>query len=589
MAKELWNDLMYNEVLQSDGFVVDFAICTTYSLDMPTLLSVPFILGAMGELTDRAMHAPHILLEAINKASGRFAVFCNAGCIAVPRTASKVYSLLEKSVVQIALSAQGRGFVNFHPKVWIVKETNPDTGEVRIKLVVLSRNLTMSSDLDVVCELSGTVATHSATRKSKKKHSPLIDFLSWLREQAHEKRITRNIDDISECIDRIEEFDLSDSSFDDYDFFPMGIDGYNGFEQWKNDESLRSFGNILVISPFVDVETLKEIARPELASSKTLITRYDSITNEMLPLFKDGVYAVKDILTDANEKETVVDIHEKVYFVNAVGYNYLYLGSTNATKNGFGRNVEFLLRLRFAMNKTSYNSFRSELINDSRDCMFEQVTAVADEPKKSENATDELLLRQAISAIYKARVEECGKKYDITLQCKKHIADSAVFIAPLGCEGLEVKLEDGVCFKNLDLLSLTELYVIRANGLSRVIKIDTIDLPEADRDQAIFRSIINTKSKFINYLAFMLAESPEEYLLESAELEKKLASGGNVQQEQILSVSLYEDMVRATYRTPELIADFRRIIDTADKEVIPDNLDAMYRQFEIALKRIKRL
>lgn len=30
MAEALWNDIVYTDVLQSDGFVVDYAVCTTY-------------------------------------------------------------------------------------------------------------------------------------------------------------------------------------------------------------------------------------------------------------------------------------------------------------------------------------------------------------------------------------------------------------------------------------------------------------------------------------------------------------------------------------------------------------------------------
>ena len=138
MADTLWNDIVYTEVMQSDGFVVDYAICTTYSLDMPTLLSVPFMLGTMAELTEDTMRSPHFILEAINRSADKFAVFCNAGCIAVPQANSKLYSLLEHSVVQVTLPNKGNGYVNFHPKLWVIKETNPETGEKQIKLVVLS-------------------------------------------------------------------------------------------------------------------------------------------------------------------------------------------------------------------------------------------------------------------------------------------------------------------------------------------------------------------------------------------------------------------------------------------------------------------
>ena len=74
------------------------------------------------------MRSPHLILETINQSAGKFAVFCNAGCIAIPQANSKVYSLLEQSVVQVTLQAKGGGFINFHPKVWIIKETNPNTG-----------------------------------------------------------------------------------------------------------------------------------------------------------------------------------------------------------------------------------------------------------------------------------------------------------------------------------------------------------------------------------------------------------------------------------------------------------------------------
>ena len=71
----LWNDIVYTDVMQSDGFVVDYAVLTTYSLDMSSLLSVPFMLGALTDLTEAAMRAPHLVLEAVNRSAGKFTVF----------------------------------------------------------------------------------------------------------------------------------------------------------------------------------------------------------------------------------------------------------------------------------------------------------------------------------------------------------------------------------------------------------------------------------------------------------------------------------------------------------------------------------
>ena len=247
MADALWNDIVYTDVLQSDGFVIDYAVCTTYSLDMPSLLSVPFMLGTMTDLTETAMHSPHLILETINQSAGKFAVFCNAGCMVVPQANSKVYSLLEQSIVQVTLQAKGGGFVNFHPKVWIIKETNPDTDAQQIKLIVLSRNLTGSNDLDVVCELIGKIGTKPATRKAQVKHTPLVDFLTWLIAKAGNRTIRKNMHSICKDIDYIERFDLTDSPFEDYEFFPMGIPGYDGytkcFEQSMLNHAAEMFGH----------------------------------------------------------------------------------------------------------------------------------------------------------------------------------------------------------------------------------------------------------------------------------------------------------------------------------------------------------
>ena len=137
MAESLWNDIMYTDVLQSDDFVVDYAVCTTYSMDLPTLLSVPFMLGALSDMPEDVIQSSYMVLEAINRAAGKFTVFCNAGCIAVPGANSKIYSLLEQSVVQVMLDQSEKGFVNFHPKVWVIKETNHDAGDSQRELIVM--------------------------------------------------------------------------------------------------------------------------------------------------------------------------------------------------------------------------------------------------------------------------------------------------------------------------------------------------------------------------------------------------------------------------------------------------------------------
>ena len=567
MADTLWNDIIYTDVLQSDGFVIDYAVCTTYSLDMPSLLSVPFMLGTMSDLTEKAMRSPHLILETINQSADKFAVFCNAGCIAVPQANSKVYSLLEHCVVQVTLQAKGNGFVNFHPKVWIIKETNLDTGTQQIKLIVLSRNLTGSNDLDVVCELIGKIGAKPATRKAQGKHAPLVDFLTWLIAKAGNRSIRKNMRSICNDINYIERFDITDSPFEDYEFFPMGIPGYDGYTKCFEQSMLSNAAEMLVISPFLDKNILKQMVSCSPGAKKTLITRHDSVTKEVINLFNDGVYTPKEVLTDKVEKDVAVDLHEKVYFIRRYdgnsSYNHLYLGSTNATMNGFRRNVEFLLHLKFAPYKSD---------------------------SEKEDVTNELMLRRAISAIQLARVTSNDGSYTVTIQCQTNrMPSEPVFLYPLGCDGKEQVLADGLTFKDMALDSLTEFYTIRIGDLRRLIKIQTEGIPIDERDKAIFRSFINTKGKFINYLAFMLTDEVEQYILESQQLEKELANDKASSLEQQISTSLYEDMVKMTYKDPDRIASIRQIVEKADETVIPDHFMEMYNTFENVIKQIKRL
>ena len=351
---------------------------------------------------------------------------------------------------------------------------------------------------------------------------------------------------------------------------------------------------MIVISPFVDMKVLNKMVSCAPNAKKTLITRHSSINPQFIDMFNDGVYAPKEVLTDKVEKDVSVDLHEKVYFVRRyegnLSYNHLYLGSTNATANGFGRNVEFLLHLQFAPYKSSYDKYRSELINDTKECLFEKVESIPDEDLTKDDVNDELMLRSAIAVIQKAVISSTNDDYSVTIHCRQNkLPNRVVHLYPLGCEGKEALLADGMVFTRLSLSNLTEFYVITIGDIKRVIKIATDGMPTEERDNAIFRSFINTKGKFINYLAFMLTDDVEQYLLESQQLDKEISSDKVTHMEQQISTSLYEDMVRMAYTDPDRIASIRQIIEKADEKVIPDQFMDMYNTFENVLKQIKRL
>ena len=222
--------------------------------------------------------------------------------------------------------------------------------------------------------------------------------------------------------------------------------------------------------------------------------------------------------------------------------------------------------------------------------MFEQVLSVPEEDSEKEDVTNELMLRRAISAIQQAQITSNDGNYTITIQCQSNrMPSEPVFLYPLGCDGKEQVLADELTFKDMALDSLTEFYTIRIGDLRRLIKIHTEGMPTDERDKAIFRYFINKEEKFINYLAFMLTEDVEQYILESQQLEKELANNSASSLEQQISTSLYEDMVKMAYKAPERIASIQQIVEKVDKKVIPNHFMEMYNTFKNVLKQIKRL
>ena len=167
--------LSYGELLRPDmGYRLDFAVGMTYSLDLEALLGVPISLGLLEEGDEEQMRSPLYVLEAIRESAGKIALFCNAGSIQLPERIQSVYSLLEESVFQVKRPDKS----SFHPKLWVLKYSSPE-GYTYLKLLVLSRNLTFDTSLDLCVALRGRPG-----RARRKKNQPLADLLAYAAQFA---------------------------------------------------------------------------------------------------------------------------------------------------------------------------------------------------------------------------------------------------------------------------------------------------------------------------------------------------------------------------------------------------------------------
>ena len=167
----------YNIILMPpEGYKLDKAIGTTYSLDLEALTAAAICLGLSGETDSKLMQNSISMLNALQKVSDKIIVFCEAGQIKVPPKPTALSILLEKMVVEVALPKDrqlGR-YPAFHPKTWVLSYVNKD-GDKKYRFVVMSRNLTFDRSWDVSFAMDSSRAV-----RQKKKTKPIINFLDFL-------------------------------------------------------------------------------------------------------------------------------------------------------------------------------------------------------------------------------------------------------------------------------------------------------------------------------------------------------------------------------------------------------------------------
>lgn len=602
MARELMKDLIYGEQLVSDGCKVDFAVGMTYSLNIEAMLTVPLAFGDLGELDSSVKQSPAFLLEGIRRSSDKIALFCNKGGIHVPNETRTIYTLLESSIFEVH---DGNNiFSNFHPKLWLVKETDKE-GNEWLKLSVMSRNLDFSTCLDICCSVRGRIEKRRSMRGALK-HKPLKEMLIWISQFASKTKAEK-VCELAELLDYVDRFQL-DVPFqtedterkedEGYDFFPF-VYGKEEFSSYSEFIQNHLPGDrILVISPFIDLTTLSWLTSrkkdfKDESKNSILITRKEYVTQEVFSMF-DQVWVPNDTMIDNTTSN--VDLHAKMYLTQRtsgddLGYT-LYLGSANATVNAFEKNVEFLLRLHY---KRTTNDRIKELLEEmTSDHKFVPMDAPNPEASNERKSNEkELALKRALGYLKKAVISNNGKEglYDIILSVKGKF-DSTIQIRPLQCKGLWKEIGAQVEFRELPEQLLSEFYVLRIpynedEYKYLVTKVKTAGMPP-DRDESIYQSIVTKKEELVDYVAFMLSDHPSEFFFEQQIMKEsnKYAAGS---ESNSVTMPLYEQLLRTASNNPEQIVEVQKFIKKMKKEIVPEELTKILQMFQNVSKQISEL
>ena len=599
-------DLLYSDLLQpSPGFEVDFAIGVTYSLSFEGLLSVPMAFGMLGEFDETIRQSPAYLLESIRRGSDRFILFCNKGGIQVPQNSQTIYSLFESSIQEVV--DNDKMTANFHPKMWVIREIN-DKDEEQIRLLILSRNLTYSDDIDVIVSMGGRLLPEGRRSKNARRHQPLQWFLSNLADQLpagdKKQQVLRMADDIL----RIERFEMDEPFIDDaYDFFPVWF-GHQAPDTPSLKDILARSERLMIVSPFVDTAMLQHLAARRIKDSyKVLVTRSENISQEVLDTF-DEVYAVNDTMLE--NTVTPVNLHAKLYLTQCWTGDrrghFLYLGSANATNNAFHRNTEMTVAFQFRQTRGErFFAMRDEILgNENRYVRITEPTAIDTTEQRQRELGLEHALKYAMRAIKSATITpgKTNDLYDISLattqkyiqqakrELKRELTDFSIKLRPLQCDQA-IPWDKEMRLTDIYRLHLSEFYVleIRDGELSKraLCKVPTNGMP-AMRDNWIYQSVVDTREKFMNYVALMLSDDPVEMLSMQDFLASENGGSSSAQQAQNYP-QIYEQLLRVAYSSPRMLRDVNELVNRLGANVVPQDFAQMLDKFTSIIKQLERL
>ncbi len=588
MFRPVSDRLDYSKILAPPAeYETVFAVGTTYSLDLDALIGACIALG-LSESTDSALKDnPLYLLEALRKTSDKLLIFCEAGQIKAPGISNRLHLLLEKMVVEIVMQKAK----SFHPKLWLVKYENAEK-DTLYRCVVLSRNLTFDRSWDVSVCIEGKPVSEASIDNTK----PLSDFLIALVKLVNRHDIDKikkkSLLSLSTELQNVE-FQLESKIFSGFSFCPVGIPGYNK----AHSGLFKSYNEMLIISPFLSSNIVSEFNAIALTSPlpNTLITRRtelaklksEAVSKFILFVMKDMVIDGEESLSEGdNDDKQSQDIHAKLYLKTKNSDSELFIGSLNATHSAVNGNIEFMLKLSGKRRNLNVEAFKQDIFGtDERSNPFEQLELKDHDESITQDIENLDLVIKAICRLKSsAKVIETGSEYSVEISLTNYRQNDNVFISPLMKPGMEKNLAAETRFDNLDLLQLSEFYLIRVTGtesiLRRVIKINTENMPDY-RESMIANSIIKNKSDFIQYITFILGDN---YLITMLENTNRSNSFSFNNSEPV--PALYEKMLKAAAHSPGKLDEIKQILELiTDDSKIPDGFKELYDLFMRVVKK----
>ena len=359
---------------------------------------------------------------------------------------------------------------------------------------------------------------------------------------------------------------------------------------------------LIVVSPFLGERFIKELTddgtTPEIS---TLITRRASLTKNIWESFTD-TYGLKTILNndelleESSGSESIAnvpyrDLHAKMYFYRSEGRNMFLTGSANATDQAFNQNVEFMLLLELPPRAVNYESICNELlqVNDNGDSPFEEIEFDEDDNANSETDENEYKLvdrRKLCEKILGAEVQPDGESYTVVIKTDGSV-NEGITIAPLNAKDSAVPLTAETRIAGLSLNQLSNFYVITTSDDKFIKIIETQNMPVAERNKAIFNTIIENKTDFYKMIELILADLPASVV---SQWEMNAIDNSNSSQDgknAYIPKGIYERALEVAVSNNEPFKELKSLIESVSEDKVDSQLVKMLKTFNEALSKIE--
>lgn len=585
------NYIDFGEKLQPPlGYSIDYAVATTYSLDLHALLTIPLAMYYRQKLDSDISEGNFQVLDAIQNIQKHLKIYCQQGKIALPKSVSNsLYSFVEKCVVEIMPTD---AFQSFHPKVWVLrfkKETNDRrVPPIIYRVIVMSRNLTFDNSYDIAFWMQGT-----PKRKVNSKNDSLINLLEDLNSRSRFEH-KRFINDLARV-----RFEIDDP-FIDYSFSNLPINSPHDSIGLNKDYDKR-----LVISPFLSKKMVELLSQK--TKRKLLIfsrrNELDKLPYELIQQIESYYFEQK--LADLHHREDVDveeyndsiwnhNLHAKLYLrQDETSTCYWDLGSANCSNAAFNRkgdlkgNNEFLIHLSSDLREVSVDAIKKSLLQEYNDLqLFIPYERTSDNNEKSEKEVDnrriEYEFLQSINKNLNAWIEPCGeiKKsfYDIHIELK--LPDSfqergyKVTCSLLGLPTLEEEIRSSkrFSFRFIPLHKISSFMhwtIIRPNfeiPIELVTKIDIKGITDFRLD-SVLKSIVNSSEKFLALLRAVLSDEPQFIVTHDSSISNTISNGLHGDTAMLnFNAPIYEELLFTLSRSPNRLHRLASIIEKLDKE-----------------------